>query len=214
MKITSVNIAKRQRFNIPDSIVETGIYKRPVTDKVSITKLGIEGDTIVDQTVHGGLDQAIYIYGHEDYQWWSQQLDKEIAPGTFGENLTISGFDVGNFVIGDRLQINNVLLEISAPRTPCFKLAAVMNDPTFGKQFAKAAKPGAYARVLNEGDLEIGNTITLIKINQNYPTVKQIFIAWHSRSPSLDIFTRALQAPLASMHRSRIQKWVDSAIID
>lgn len=212
MKITSVNIAKRQRLNIPDSIVETGIYKRPVTNKVSITKLGIEGDTIVDQTVHGGLDQAIYIYSHEDYQWWSQQLGREIAPGTFGENLTISGFDVDDFVIGDRLQINDVLLEISAPRTPCFKLAAVMNDPTFGKQFAKAARPGAYARVLSEGELETGDVVSLIKINQNYPTVKEIFIEWHSKKPSMDIFKGALDAPLAYVHRVRIQGWVDNTV--
>lgn len=214
MKIFSVNIAKRQRLNIPDNIVETGIYKKPITNKVAITKFGIEGDTIVDQTVHGGLDQAIYIYCLEDYQWWSQQLGREITPGTFGENLTISGFDVDNFVIGDRLQINNVLLEISAPRTPCFKLAAVMNDPTFGKKFAKAAKPGAYARVLNEGELEIGDAITLIKTNQNYPTVKEIFIEWHSKKPSMDIFTRALEAPLANVHRGKIQKWVDNVRLD
>ena len=114
-------------------------------------KLGLEGDTIVDSTVHGGLDQAIYIYSSEDYQWWSQQLGKPIAPGTFGENLTISGFNIDEFVVGDQLTLNNVVLEISAPRTPCFKLAAAMNDPTFGKQFAKAARPGAYARVLREG---------------------------------------------------------------
>jgi MOSC domain-containing protein YiiM len=212
MKIISVNIAKRQRLNIPDSIVETGIYKKPITNKVAITKFGVEGDAIVDQTVHGGLDQAIYIYSHEDYQWWSQQLGREIAPGTFGENLTISGFDVDNLVIGDRLQINNVLLEISAPRTPCFKLAFVMNDPTFGKQFAKAAKPGAYARVLSEGELETGDPVSLIKTHQNYPTVKEIFIAWHSKNPSQDIFIRALQAPLGAVHRGRILTWVRDGV--
>ena len=214
MKITSVNIAKRQKLNILDSSVETGIYKKPVTHKVSITKFGVEGDAIVDQTVHGGLDQAIYIYSHEDYQWWSQQIGREIAPGTFGENLTISGFDVDNFVIGDRLQINNVFLEVSAPRTPCFKLAFVMNDPTFGKLFAKAAKPGAYARVINEGELETGDVISLIKTDQDYPTVKEIFIAWHSKSPSQDIFIRALQAPLGIVHRGKIQKWVENALLD
>lgn len=214
MKITSVNIAKKQRLDILDSSVETGIHKKPVTHKVSITKLGIEGDAIVDQTVHGGLDQAIYIYSHEDYQWWSQQIGREIAPGTFGENLTISGFDVDNFVIGDRLRINNILLEISAPRTPCFKLAFVMNDPTFGKQFAKAAKPGAYARVINEGELETGDAVSLIKTDQNYPTVKEIFIAWHSKNPLQDVFIRALQAPLGTVHRGKIQKWVENALLD
>jgi len=214
MKIISINIAKPERLKIPDTDIQTGIYKKPIHTKVRVTKFGIEGDTIVDQNVHGGLDQAVYIYSKEDYEWWSQQIGKAIAPGTFGENLTISGFDVDDFVVGDRLQINNVLLEISAPRTPCFKLAAVMNDATFGRQFAKAAKPGAYARVLTEGDLEIGNTITLIKTELHYPTVKEIFIAWHSKNPSLDIFTRALQAPLAIVHRGKIQQWVDNALLD
>jgi len=214
MKIISINIAKPERLKISDTDIQTGIYKKPVLNKVRVTKFGIEGDTIVDQNVHGGLDQAVYIYSHEDYQWWSHQIGKEIAPGTFGENLTISGFNVDDFVVGDRLQIKNVILEISAPRTPCFKLAAVMNDATFGRQFAKAAKPGAYARVLTEGELEIGNTITLIKTELHYPTVKEIFIAWHSKNPSLDVFTRALQAPLAIVHRGKIQQWVDNALLD
>lgn len=212
MKLMSINIAKKERLNLPNRTVTTGIYKLPsLFNTVNVTKLGLEGDVIADKKVHGGLDQAIYIYGHDDYEWWSKELGKPILPGTFGENLTISDFSQYKFTVGDRLQINNVLLEISAPRTPCSILVARMGDPDFMKKFIAAERPGAYARVINEGELEVGAEVTLIKTESDYPTINEIFVEWHLKERSMDILKRALDAPLSGYHREKIQKWYTAA---
>jgi len=208
MKLTSINIAKKERLDLPNRTVTTGIYKLPsLFDKVNVTKLGLEGDVIGDKKVHGGLDQAIYIYGQDDYEWWSQELGKPILPGTFGENLTISDFSKYKFAVGDRLKINDVLLEISAPRTPCSILVARMGDPDFMKQFIAAEKPGAYARVINEGELEVGADVTLLKTEFDYPTINEIFVEWHLKNRSMDVLKRALNSPLSGYHRGKIEKW-------
>ncbi|MDF1764423.1 MAG: hypothetical protein P1U57_13520, partial [Oleibacter sp.] len=62
MKIESINVAKPVTFMFNDEMVETGLYKTPVKDTVEIHTLGVAGDTIVDQSVHGGIDQAVYMY--------------------------------------------------------------------------------------------------------------------------------------------------------
>ncbi len=66
-------------------------------------ELGLEGDFIANQKHHGGPDQAVYIYGQADYDFWAEALGQPVEPGLFGENLTISGLESGNFNIGDYL---------------------------------------------------------------------------------------------------------------
>ena len=212
MKIESINIAQKEKINYAGKLIETGIFKMPISNRVSVTKLGIEGDNIVDMSVHGGVDQAIYLYGLADYEWWSNELGKTIPPGTFGENLTVSEFGTETLVIGDRLSINNVLLEISAPRTPCFKLAARMGNPEFLKSFVKAVKPGAYARVINEGKICIGDEVDLIKTNYDYSSINDVFVEWHSNDRSISVLRKALDSPIAGYHKAVMQEWYDEKV--
>lgn len=213
MKLISINLAKKEKLEMPKRTVYTGIYKQPsLFAKVNITKMGVEGDVIADKKVHGGLDQAIYIYGLEDYEWWSKQLNRPLQPGTFGENLTISGFDQHHFAIGDRLIINQTILEISAPRTPCSILAARMGDADFVNKFIAARRPGAYARVITEGEIEVGAEITLIKSERDYPSIDEIFVEWHQKNKSREVLRKALASPLSQYHREKIQQWFDRGI--
>lgn len=213
MKLASINLAKKEKLNMPNRVVYTGIYKQPsFFGKVNITKMGVEGDVIADKKVHGGLDQAIYIYGLDDYEWWSQELGKPILPGTFGENLTLSDFSQQVFAVGDRLKINDVVLEISAPRTPCAVLAARMGDADFIKRFVAAERPGAYARVIAEGEMEVGANVTHIKNELGHPSINEIFVEWHVKKKSRDVLRRALASPLAPYHREKIQKWYDAGM--
>ncbi len=209
MLIASINSAKPVTINFNNEAVVTGIFKRPVEGSVQVTKLGLAGDTVVDSKVHGGLDQAVYLYHKEDYDWWSNELGKEIGYGAFGENLTVSGLDDISWVIGDRLIINELVLEITAPRTPCFKLGVRMEDTSFAKKFAKAVRPGAYARVLKEGVIKAGDSIVIEKTTMDFASVKEVFAEWHSNNKSLSILKKALDSPIAIVHREKIQKWYD-----
>ena len=212
MKLISINIGKQETLETPNGSVQTGIIKKPVSTKVTVTELGIVGDAIVDTSVHGGLDQALYLYSQEDYDWWSVRLGKTLLPGIFGENLTLSGFGGTSFFIGDRLQINNVIIEISAPRTPCFKLATRMGDPGFIIDFVQAARTGAYARVIKTGSITAGDDIVLTKTTEGYPSVSEIFKTCHSKNPDMDIVHKALASPLGRYHKNIIQGLYDKHI--
>jgi len=205
MKLISINVGQQETLDTPNGAVQTGIIKKPVPTPVEITELGIVGDAIVDTSVHGGLDQALYLYSQEDYDWWSERLGKTLSPGIFGENLTLSSFGDAPLLIGDRLQISDVIIEISAPRTPCFKLATRMGDPGFIKAFVQAARTGAYARVINTGKITAGDNIFLIKTTADYPSLSDTFKACHSKNPNIDIVKKALQSPLGSYHKNIIQ---------
>ena len=151
MQLLSVNIGQKRTQPKGSEKETTGIYKLPVQEPVEIKSLGIQRDFICDQKNHGGPDQAIYVYGVLDYQWWSKELGKELAPGTFGDNLTVSELESTPFNIGDRLHIGSVILEVSAPRIPCSTLAARMGDPQFVKKYRQAERPGLYCRVISRG---------------------------------------------------------------
>src|SRR5687768_9232365 len=142
MIVVSVNIGEKRILQRKERVETTGIFKFPRANSVKVTKLGLEGDVIVSKKHHGGPDQAIYVYGGEDYKWWSEQLGKEIAPGTFGENLTISELESARFNVGDMLHIADVTLQVSAPRIPCKTFAARMNDSLWVKKFRHAERPG------------------------------------------------------------------------
>lgn len=205
MKLISVNIGQQETLDTPNGQVQTGIIKKPVSTKVVVTELGLEGDAIVDTSVHGGLDQALYLYSQEDYDWWSERLGKTLSPGIFGENLTLSSFGDAPLTIGDRLQIGDVIIEISAPRTPCFKLATRMGDPAFIKDFVQAARTGAYARVIRTGEITAGDDIVLIKTTAQYPSVTDVFKTCHSKTPDMGIVQKALASPLGRYHKNIIQ---------
>ncbi len=135
MKLISVNIGQEQKILKGKSSDITGIFKNPVAGRTELTRTGLAGDSIVDTKNHGGVDQAVYIYTAPDYRWWSKELGKDLSPGTFGENLTVSGLESALLHVGDRLLIGSVILEVTAPRIPCGTLAARMGDPQFVKRF-------------------------------------------------------------------------------
>ena len=72
------------------------------------------------------------------------------------------GLPVSEAVIGERWAVGSTLLEVAQPRFPCFKLGLRMGDPRFLKRFAAAGRPGAYLRVIEEGDIGAGDAIEVV----------------------------------------------------
>lgn len=142
----------------------TGIDKRPVPGLVEVGETGLEGDRQVDTVNHGGPDRAVYAYAGEDLDWWAGQLDRPLAPGLFGENLTLDGIDVTGAVIGERWQIGpaGLLLEVRMPRTPCYKFTHRMGEKRWLRRFTEAGRPGAYLRVLATGAIAEGDEATVV----------------------------------------------------
>jgi MOSC domain-containing protein YiiM len=146
---------------IPGMRAKTGIYKKPVAGPVAIEKLGIAEDAVMDRKHHGGDDQAIYVYFQEDYDFWADELDDAPEPGLFGENLVIAGTDSIQTAIGDRFEIGELMLEVTAHRTPCMTFARKMDDKLWVKRFHRARRPGAYCRVLKPATIEAGQDVVI-----------------------------------------------------
>lgn len=204
MKIISVNIGRARRIETAKSTDMTGIYKLPVTLPARVTALGLEDDAVCDVENHGGVDQAVYVYGGPDYAWWSQELGRELAPGTFGENLTVSDLESGLLSIGDRLHAAEVILEVTAPRIPCATLAARMGDPQFVKRFRQAERPGVYCRVIREGALRAGETVRYEPYTGDTIGVVEMFRDFYDREWDEARLRRHLAAPIAI--RDRIER--------
>ncbi len=128
---------------------------------VAVQGVNLTGDDQADRTVHGGVYQAVYSYAREDYAWWENELGRALPPGQFGENLTTLGIGVNEALVGERWRVGTLLLEVTTPRFPCYKLAMKMDDPTFIKRFASALRPGAYFSIVEGGAVRQGDPIEI-----------------------------------------------------
>ena len=205
MQLLSVNIGQQQPIAAKSG--QSGIFKHPAEQAVQIGSLGLAGDHIQDIKNHGGLDQAVYLFTQPDYDHWSALLGQSLAPGTFGENLLVSGLESAKVPLGTRLRVGEVLLEVTSARIPCDTLAARMNDPKFVKRFREQRRPGFYARVLEEGAVRAGDRVTIeSQPGQNAPTVLDAFEFFYAKSPSREEMEKLLTAPIHHKLRSEIQQ--------
>lgn len=160
MKVVSINVALPELIDINGEPVLTGIYKRPVKGPRFLGKLGFAGDGQADHSVHGGEFQAVYGYPHEHYAHWESSLnDGPFPEGTFGENLTSTGLLETEVCIGDFFRVGGALLQVTAPRLPCFKFAHKMGRPDILKPFLQSGRCGFYFRVAEEGMVAPGDSI-------------------------------------------------------
>jgi len=157
--VVSVNTGRVQELALPRGTAQSAIVKRPRSGSVSTVEFGLEGDEQADPVAHGGPDQALYAYALEDYEWWEGELERSLSAGTFGENLTTSGFDPNDALVGERWRVGSALLEVTQPRLPCFKLAARLELPTFVRTFAEHRRPGSYLRIIVHGAIAAGDAI-------------------------------------------------------
>jgi len=202
MQIESVNVGKARQFDGPNFNGRTGIFKTPAAGPVQIDELGLAGDAIIHKAHHGGPDQAVYLYRQEDYDWWSQTLEEDVAAGTFGENLTVSGLPDPDMAIGTRLCFETVILEVSAPRIPCNILAQRMGSPKFAKQFVQAERPGLYCRVIQTGSVSAGESFTIDESVASNVSIVEVFRA-DSRKLERDELERFLAAPIDIRTRTK-----------
>ena len=205
MKLLSINIGKERQQQRNDYVETTGIYKMPVDGPVEIKTLGIQGDAICDSKNHGGPDQALYTYGSADYAWWSNEIGKELGPGTFGDNLTISDLESATFNVGDYLHIGEVTLQVTSPRIPCGTFATRMEDPQWVKKFRAAERPGLYVRVIKEGIIKAGDPVKIAKYLGETVSIVQMYRDHFDRDYSEESLRQYLNSPIDIRSREYLE---------
>ena len=182
MYVMSVNVARVREINFQGESHKTGIFKEPVAGLVAVSTLGLQGDRQCDLLNHGGEHKAVYGFALEHYGHWRETLaNPGLEPGAFGENLTISGLDEEAICIGDQFTIGSVLLEVSQPRVPCFKLGIALEDERAPALFSQYFHTGIYFRVLQEGSLKKGITCERTFSHPAGLSVHSLFRAFYDR---------------------------------
>jgi MOSC domain-containing protein YiiM len=172
--VLSVNVSSAQTIQYRGNWMQTGIFKTPVEGPVLLADAHLRGDVQADLKVHGGIERAAYAYAEEDYRWWQDRLGMTLPFGKFGENFTLRGIDVNGALVGERWQIGRAVVQVSSPRVPCYKLGIAMKDQKFVKRFAEALRPGAYLRIIQEGEVAAGDPVEVIWKPDHELTLKEM----------------------------------------
>lgn len=171
-----------------------------MTGRVAVRGVNLDGDDQADRSVHGGPDKAVYAYAGEEVAMWTRELGRDLGEAPFGQNLTTRGVDVSGAVIGERWRIGTTLLEVAQPRVPCYKLALRFGEAGFVKQFARASRPGAYLRIVEEGDLGAGDKIDILDRPDHHVTSRMVFDAMLLDPTLIPQVVTAQQLPVDLRH--------------
>lgn len=201
--VESVNLARALgNLGADGRVTSTGIDKAPTEAATMVrapgrTGSGLVGDTIGNKKLHGGDDQAVYAYAREDLDYWETVLAQQVSNGGFGENLTTTGIDVTGARIGERWRIgtDGLVLEVSAPRTPCRTFATFIAADRWIKTFTAAARPGAYLRVISPGAVRAGDTVVVDHRPDHDVTIE---LAFRARMSEPDLLPKLLAADALS----------------
>ncbi|WP_431773949.1 MOSC domain-containing protein [Streptomyces cucumeris] len=187
MKILSVNVGSAKPVAFTDAPSgKTGIDKRPVEGPVRVDSpgppgvgaSGVSGDAVCDLRFHGGNDRAVYAFAREDLDGWEHELGRSLANGAFGENLTTLGIDLREALIGERWRVGpRVVLEVTGGRIPCRTFAGWLGEKGWLRRFTQSASSGAMLRVIEPGELSVGDPIDVIHRPDHEVTVSRLFRA-------------------------------------
>ena len=198
-RLLSVNVGLPREVTWQGKTVRTGVWKVPVEGPRMVRRLNIDGDGQGDLAGHGGEHRAVFVYQVDSYRYWEKHFGRSgFDYGQFGENFTVDGLPDAEVCIGDRYRIGRALFEVTQPRVTCYRVGIRMNEPEMAALLVTHRRPGFYFRVLEEGDVEAGDEITLIESGPEHMSVTEIdallYLPGHARHQ----LERALRIPALS----------------
>lgn len=192
MKLLSINVGLPRDVKWRGKVVRTSIFKAPVSGRVRVMRLNVEGDQQSDLSVHGGVEKAVYAYPSEHYAFWRNQIASTDFPwGAFGENLTTEGLLEDRVHIGDRFRAGSTEFIVTQPRMPCFKLGIRFNRPDMVKRFLRSGRVGFYLAVVQEGDIGAGDSLDLVAEDNSHITVADVVGLYAADAANQDLLRRA-----------------------
>jgi MOSC domain-containing protein YiiM len=193
VKIVSVNVGRPRLVMHNGEAVSTGIFKEPVSGRVQLRTLNLDGDRQADLSVHGGPDKAVYIYPSEHYDFWQQELpEMELPWGMFGENFTTLGLFETETHIGDRFVVGSAEVMVTQPRMPCYKLGIRFGRSDIIKRFLTSERTGFYLSVLKEGEVGADDSFELIQRDASAVRVVDVARLYSSEKRNIDLLQRAI----------------------
>jgi MOSC domain-containing protein YiiM len=199
MKIVSLNVGLPSAQLYQGQQVITGGAKQPVSR--AVLRFGnFDGDRQADLLNHGGLEKAVCVYPFEHYPYWSRRLGRDLKPGAFSENLTVSGAIETEVCVGDVFRIGEAVVQVSQPRMPCAKLAGKNGSKLLPKLIANVGYTGFYMRVLSEGVVGAGDGFDLERAHPDRITIADVNSIIYEKSYDIALIERLAELPEFSQH--------------
>ena len=193
MKVVSVNVGLPRTVQWRDQPVTTGIFKSPVEGPVALRRHNLEGDRQADLSVHGGPTKAIYVYPIQHYTYWRGELpDVDFGWGHFGENFTVDGMDEGSIYIGDEFSVGTTRLVVTEPRMPCSKLSVRFGRADMPKRFLQSQRTGLYFGVVEEGEVQAGDTLELLSKHPEGLSVADVTSLYTTERGNIALLKKAI----------------------
>jgi len=195
-----------------DEPVSTGIFKEPVSGRVMMRTLNLDGDRQADLTVHGGPQKAVYVYPSEHYDFWKRELpDTDLPWGVFGENFTTTGLFETEIHIGDKFRVGTAEVMVTQPRMPCYKLGIRFGRADIIKRFLVSERSGFYLSVMKEGEVGAGDEFQLLEKNDSGVRVVDVTRLYSSDKKNVDLIRRAIATEaLPESWREYLQKRLEN----
>lgn len=185
--VLAVYVGQPQTFTTHQGTTWTSaIVKSLASGSVAVRFDGLDGDQQADLKVHGGCDKAVCFYPAAHLKRWSDRLHRSIEPGAFGENISVAGWTERITCIGDRLRLGSALLEVSQPRSPCYKIARRWGVDDMVRAVQQTGATGWYCRVIEEGTVAAGADVELVDRPHPDVTIERLNAArWRHADPTL-----------------------------
>lgn len=210
MKVISTNIAKPVTVTWRGNSIQTGIFKKPTKASIHLKKNDVKDDTVIDRKYHGGEFKACYLFSADVYPYWKEKYPHlEWDWGMFGENLTIEGLNEAKLNIGDIFRLGTALIEITQPREPCYKLGIKFGTQKILKEFIAHSHPGTYIRVLEEGEVTLGDKFQMVKPSTIQVTTLQMYQQLYAQKKDVTILEKIIShTALPQKKRTKMAQWL------
>jgi MOSC domain-containing protein YiiM len=190
----------------------SGFHKETVPGPVAAGPTGLAGDGQADLKNHGGPDKAINAYPADHRTYWHTEYGLVFPAGPFGENFTTEGLTEADVCIGDVFQVGGIVVQISQPRQPCWKLARRWRLKDFAARVEQTGRTGWYFRVLDTGLVAAPATFTLTARPHPEWTIAEANAVMHHRKTDWDAALALSACPaLAESWRTKLAHRANSS---
>jgi MOSC domain-containing protein YiiM len=176
----------------------SGIVKKRLDGPAMLGREGLEGDAQADRRVHGGPEKALHHYAAESYAALAAVfpgIAAQLVPGSVGENLTTEGWSEALVCIGDVFRLGEARIQVSQPRSPCWKIDHRYGEPALSRAIAERGLTGWYYRVLEPGRVGPDSEFELLDRGASAVTIRRLWTANLARRPDPDELALLAAAP-------------------
>lgn len=176
----------------------TGIFKHAVAEPLDLAADGLRGDVQADRRVHGGPDKALHYFAAENYALLAARLPTiadQLVPGSIGENVSAHGFDESSVCIGDICRLGRAVLQVSQPRSPCWKIDHRYACDGVARLIAEVGLTGWYYRVLEPAPVCSGDQLELSERLAGAVSLQELWRLWREHRPDPGELARVAAAP-------------------